>query len=148
MRLLRQKYFVLGYELAMEEMDHQGHVGLRAWPGTAAYKGAVLPCGDPGFLILISWSPSHLGNSDTMVKFSILAASLVAPTVIAGPLPGPQTRTESELSPRQGGYYFQNWSEGGSNIRCNNGGGGSYTANWNSKGGFVCGKGWSYGGNR
>ncbi len=83
-----------------------------------------------------------------MVKISLLAASLVAPSVLAGPLPGPQTQTESQLSPRQGGYYFQNWSEGGSNIRCSNGGGGGYTANWNSKGGFVCGKGWSYGGNR
>jgi hypothetical protein len=83
-----------------------------------------------------------------MVKFSFFAASLAAPGVLAGVLPGPQTQTENQLSPRQGGYYFQNWSEGGSNIRCNNGNGGSYTANWNSKGGFVCGKGWSYGGNR
>ncbi|KAH6844606.1 concanavalin A-like lectin/glucanase domain-containing protein [Chaetomium sp. MPI-CAGE-AT-0009] len=83
-----------------------------------------------------------------MVKISLLAASLVAPSVLAGPLPGPKTQTESALDPRQGGYYFQNWSEGGSNIRCNNGNGGSYTANWNSRGGFVCGKGWSYGGNR
>lgn len=82
-----------------------------------------------------------------MVKFSLLAASLVAPTVLASPVSGPQTQTETELARRQG-YYFQNWSEGGSNIRCNNGGGGTYTANWNSKGGFVCGKGWSYGGNR
>ncbi|CAI4218394.1 unnamed protein product [Parascedosporium putredinis] len=44
------------------------------------------------------------------------------------------------------GYYFQNWSEMGSNIRCANGAGGSYTADWSSKGGFVCGKGWSGGG--
>ncbi|KAL2130005.1 hypothetical protein VTI74DRAFT_7027 [Chaetomium olivicolor] len=36
-------------------------------------------------------------------------------------------------------------SEGGCNIRCNNGGGDSYTANWYSKGCFVYGKGWSYG---
>ncbi|KAL2163838.1 hypothetical protein VTH06DRAFT_5897 [Thermothelomyces fergusii] len=83
-----------------------------------------------------------------MVKLSLVAASLAAPSVLAGPLVGPRTQTEDTLNPRQGGYYFQNWSEGGSNIRCNNGYGGSYTADWNSRGGFVCGKGWSYGGNR
>ncbi|KAL2151726.1 hypothetical protein VTH82DRAFT_6824 [Thermothelomyces myriococcoides] len=85
-----------------------------------------------------------------MVKLSLIAASLVAPGVLAGPMIGPKTLTETTLNPRQGGYYdyFQNWSEGGSNIQCINGQGGSYTADWNSGGGFVCGKGWSYGGNR
>nr|AHE13926.1 endo-1,4-beta-xylanase B [Achaetomium sp. Xz-8] len=83
-----------------------------------------------------------------MVKLSLLAASLVASSSLAAPS-GPMTRTqaENELEARQG-YYFQNWSEGGSNVRCQNGGGGSYTVSWNSKGGFVCGKGWSYGGSR
>jgi hypothetical protein len=33
MRLLRQKYLVLGYELAMEEMNHQGHVGPQGMTG-------------------------------------------------------------------------------------------------------------------
>ncbi|KAL1837786.1 hypothetical protein VTJ49DRAFT_3396 [Mycothermus thermophilus] len=85
-----------------------------------------------------------------MVKPAALLTGLLAaaPGALAAPMPGPQTLTEHTLAPRQGGYYFQNWSEGGSNIRCINGPGGSYTANWNSRGGFVCGKGWSYGGNR
>ncbi|KAK4140746.1 concanavalin A-like lectin/glucanase domain-containing protein [Dichotomopilus funicola] len=83
-----------------------------------------------------------------MVNLSLLAASFGAATVLATPLPGPQTQTQNTINPRQGGYYFQNWSEGGSNIQCNNGQGASYTANWNSQGGFVCGKGWSYGGER
>ncbi|KAK0732232.1 concanavalin A-like lectin/glucanase domain-containing protein, partial [Lasiosphaeris hirsuta] len=71
------------------------------------------------------------------------------PSVFAARIgPQPQsTEPEGNLKARQG-YYFQNWSEGGSNIRCSNGGGGSFSANWNSKGGFVCGKGWSGGGVR
>lgn len=80
-----------------------------------------------------------------MVKISLLAAGILAPAALAAP--GPQPKSNSDLEARQG-YYFQNWSEGGSNIRCNNGNGGTYTANWNSKGGFVCGKGWSGGGAR
>jgi len=84
-----------------------------------------------------------------MVRLSLIAAAplvsglLAAPTEVIGSH-GPQT----EIEARQGGYYFQNWSENGSNIRCNNGAGGSYTATWSSKGGFVCGKGWSGGGAR
>ncbi|KAM7214136.1 Concanavalin A-like lectin/glucanase domain containing protein [Rhypophila decipiens] len=84
-----------------------------------------------------------------MVQFKLLpiVASLTALLPfrsVASPVMGPERapETDSALEARQGGYYFQNWSEGGSNIRCNNGGGGSFSANWNSKGGFVCGKGW------
>ncbi|KAI1249179.1 hypothetical protein MGN70_008789 [Eutypa lata] len=44
--------------------------------------------------------------------------------------------------------YYSFWSEGGGNFRCNNGAGGSYTADWSGNGGFVCGKGWSPGGPR
>ena len=83
-----------------------------------------------------------------LAALPLLSAVVAAPAAPAEPRPyGPQTRTERDLEARQG-YYFQNWSEGGSNIRCNNGGGSSYTATWSSKGGFVCGKGWSFGGNR
>ncbi|KAK1752638.1 endo-1,4-beta-xylanase B [Echria macrotheca] len=90
-----------------------------------------------------------------MVQISLLGlTSALLPTAL-GLVIGPAlqereieiTSAEDKLQPRQG-YYFQNWSEGGSNIRCNNGGGGSFTANWNSKGGFVCGKGWQGGGAR
>ena len=80
-----------------------------------------------------------------MVQLSLLTAGLLASAAVAAP--GPQPNPDSDLEARQG-YYFQNWSEGSSNIRCNNGGGGGFTANWSSKGGFVCGKGWSYGGAR
>ncbi|KAK1762056.1 concanavalin A-like lectin/glucanase domain-containing protein [Phialemonium atrogriseum] len=88
-----------------------------------------------------------------MVQFSLLAALSLIPGVLAAPgeiLPSrnAQKETSNEIVTRQGGYYFQNWSENGSNIRCNNGAGASYTATWNSKGGFVCGKGYNVGGSR
>ncbi|KAK0619155.1 concanavalin A-like lectin/glucanase domain-containing protein [Immersiella caudata] len=79
-----------------------------------------------------------------MVQLSTFLPVLLAPSVFARALIGPEPYNEeyeNHLKARQG-YYFQNWSEGGSNIRCNNGNGGSFSANWNSKGGFVCGKGW------
>jgi hypothetical protein len=85
-----------------------------------------------------------------MVHLSSLITAALLPGVFARALIGPQLpdgEAESNLKARQG-YYFQNWSEGGSNIRCNNGGGGSFSANWNSKGGFVCGKGWKGSGAR
>lgn len=91
-----------------------------------------------------------------MVKLSLLGAGLLFAGVLAAPAEpveprDPEAEAEAELvsiEARQGGYYFQNWSEGGSNIRCVNGQGGSYSATWNSKGGFVCGKGWRSGGAR
>ena len=88
-----------------------------------------------------------------MVQFSLLAAVSLIPGMLAAPgeiLPSrnAQKETSNEIVTRQGGYYFQNWSENGSNIRCNNGAGASYTASWNSKGGFVCGKGYNVGGSR
>ncbi|KAK0652436.1 concanavalin A-like lectin/glucanase domain-containing protein [Cercophora newfieldiana] len=79
-----------------------------------------------------------------MVQLSSLLTVLLAPGVLGRALIGPQlpdNEYENHLRARQG-YYFQNWSEGGSNIRCSNGNGGGFSANWNSKGGFVCGKGW------
>jgi len=83
---------------------------------------------------------------------SLVTAVTLASGALAVPTPstydqaiGPEN---NKVESRQGGYYFQNWSEGGSNIRCQNGQGGSFSANWNSKGGFVCGKGWSGGGGR
>lgn len=93
----------------------------------------------------------------TMVQLSLLYALSLATGVLAAPSElqprpqpqprSPETKAASALEARQG-YYFQNWSEGGSNIRCINGAGGSYTADWSSKGGFVCGKGWNGGGAR
>lgn len=75
-----------------------------------------------------------------MVQFSVLAvaAGLLAPGVLAAPAAEP-----SSLQPRFDGTGFNGWSEGGSNVRCVNGPGGQFSANWNSKGGFVCGKGWN-----
>ncbi|KAF3058503.1 Endo-1,4-beta-xylanase A [Daldinia childiae] len=55
------------------------------------------------------------------------------------------------IQTRQGGYFWSSWSEGGGTFRCNNGGGSAYSVTWQSSGGssgFVCGKGWSPGGNR
>jgi endo-1,4-beta-xylanase len=76
-----------------------------------------------------------------MVQFSsLLAAGLCASGAFAAPAAEPAA---ASLQPRFDGNGFNNWSEGGSNIRCVNGQGGSFTANWNSKGGFVCGKGWN-----
>ncbi|KAH6651239.1 concanavalin A-like lectin/glucanase domain-containing protein [Chaetomium tenue] len=75
-----------------------------------------------------------------MVQFSLLtAASLLVPGMLAAPAAEPA----NNLQARFDGNGFNSWSEGGSNIRCVNGQGGSFTANWNSKGGFVCGKGWN-----
>ncbi|KAK4245810.1 concanavalin A-like lectin/glucanase domain-containing protein [Corynascus novoguineensis] len=78
-----------------------------------------------------------------MVQLSRLAASLLVP---AGVLAAPAA--ESKLQRRFDGNGFNNWSEGGSNIKCVNGPGGSFTADWNSQGGFVCGKGWNGQGDR
>ncbi len=93
-----------------------------------------------------------------MVSFKpvavILAAACLVPTVV---LAAPTaelgdlfnvTDVADQLEARQGGYYFSSWSEGGTNVKCNNGGGGSYTVSWSGKGGFVCGKGWQPGGSR
>jgi endo-1,4-beta-xylanase len=87
-----------------------------------------------------------------MVKLSLLAAFSLVAGAFAAPAAGPASADSDEpvmipIQKRQG-YYFQNWSEGGSNIRCANGQGGSYTATWNSRGGFVCGKGWNGNNNR
>lgn len=82
-----------------------------------------------------------------MVKLSCLLAGL--PVALAAAI-GPQLDDKPEaiaIQPRQGTNYFQNWSEGGSNIRCQQRGGG-FSANWSSKGGFVCGLGWRGSGNR
>ncbi|KAK0668426.1 concanavalin A-like lectin/glucanase domain-containing protein [Cercophora samala] len=76
-----------------------------------------------------------------------ISSLLAAVGILQGALGAPQPDPNKAVQERQG-YYFQNWSEGGSNIRCSNGQGGSFTANWNSRGGFVCGKGWSGGGAR
>ncbi|KAJ9134328.1 Endo-1,4-beta-xylanase [Pleurostoma richardsiae] len=81
-----------------------------------------------------------------ITAFSLVTSALAAPGDFLQALDN-QIETTNDLEARQS-YYFQNWSENGSNIKCNNGPGGSYTATWNSKGGFVCGKGWSYGGAR
>ena len=79
-----------------------------------------------------------------MVRISATAlAALLLPAALGAPSEG----SGADIEKRQG-YYFQNWSEGGSNVRCSNGQGGSFSVNWNSKGGFVCGKGWSGGGAR
>ena len=83
-----------------------------------------------------------------MVQFSLLAAAALLPSALAGVVAPEARSSDDALEPRQGGYYFQNWSEGGSNIRCQNGAGGSFSANWSGKGGFVCGKGWRGGGAR
>lgn len=76
-----------------------------------------------------------------MVRLSALSALWLMPAALATPTDITIVKNGDVIEARQG-YYFQNWSEGGSNIRCNNGGGGSYTADWDSPGGFVCGKGW------
>ncbi|KAK3299892.1 concanavalin A-like lectin/glucanase domain-containing protein [Chaetomium fimeti] len=75
-----------------------------------------------------------------MVQLSLLtAASLMVPGMLAAPAAEPA----SNLQARFDGNGFNSWSEGGSNIRCVNGQGGSFTADWDSQGGFVCGKGWN-----
>jgi hypothetical protein len=56
-------------------------------------------------------------------------------------------RDTAALEERQG-YAFSSWSESGTNVQCNNGGGGSFNVKWNGKGGFVCGKGWNPGSSR
>lgn len=76
-----------------------------------------------------------------MVKLSSLSAAWLIPAAFAVPTDITIVKSGDLVEARQG-YYFQNWSEGGSNIRCVNGDGGSYTADWDSAGGFVCGKGW------
>lgn len=84
-----------------------------------------------------------------MVKLSCLLTGFYLPVVLTAVI-GPQLDDKPEaiaIQPRQGTNYFQNWSEGGSNIRCQQRGSG-FSANWNSKGGFVCGLGWRGGGNR
>ncbi|KAK1828776.1 endo-1,4-beta-xylanase B [Podospora conica] len=84
-----------------------------------------------------------------MVKISSFLSGLAVPGTLAAVV-GPQHNDEPEvmaMERRQGASYFQNWSEGNSNIRCQQRGNG-FSANWNSKGGFVCGLGWRGSGSR
>ncbi|KAI1402527.1 glycoside hydrolase family 11 protein [Hypoxylon fuscum] len=93
-----------------------------------------------------------------MLSSFILAAIALIPGVFTAPseaLPQLGDRLHGETSnaiqARQGGYFWSSWSEGGGTFRCNNGAGGSYSVTWQSSGGssgFVCGKGWSPGGNK
>lgn len=78
------------------------------------------------------------------VLFSLLSVTAIA-------APGAITQDDGALATRDaqaGPYYWSFWQEGNGNFRCNNGGGGGYTVTWSGNGGFVCGKGWSPGGNR
>lgn len=79
-----------------------------------------------------------------MLTSLVLAAFSLVPGALAAPAEAVQPAAA------QGGpYYYSYWSEGSGNYRCNNGPGATYTANWKgNNGGFVCGKGWSPGGNR
>ncbi|KAI0392713.1 xyn11C [Xylariaceae sp. FL0594] len=84
-------------------------------------------------------------------SFVLAAAAALLPGALSLPQLGERLHGENstaQLEARQG-YYWSYWSEGTGNWRCNNGGGGSYTATWSgNNGGFVCGKGWSPGGSR
>lgn len=78
-----------------------------------------------------------------MIVFLLLATIFLVPSVLSAPAELVQ------LSERQGGYYWSNWSEGNGNWNCRNEAGGKYSVTWSGKnGGFVCGKGWRNGGNR
>ncbi|KAK4155660.1 concanavalin A-like lectin/glucanase domain-containing protein [Chaetomidium leptoderma] len=76
-----------------------------------------------------------------MVQLSRFAVGLLVPSVLAAPASEPEVINGIER--RFDGNGFNSWSEGNSNVRCVNGQGGSFSADWNSKGGFVCGKGWN-----
>jgi endo-1,4-beta-xylanase len=86
-----------------------------------------------------------------MLSSFVLAAVALLPGALSLPQLGERFHGEgstAKLEARQG-YIWSYWSEGSGNWRCNNGQGGSYTATWSgNNGGFVCGKGWSPGGNR
>lgn len=72
-------------------------------------------------------------------------------TAVSSPTPlnndEPDIVVGRDLAKRQG-WYWSNWSEGGINVRCTNGNGGTYSTQWSGTGGFVCGKGWSLGSGR
>jgi endo-1,4-beta-xylanase len=78
----------------------------------------------------------------------ILAAQSVA--VLAAPAAAADDAPVMIQSRQWGGgsYTFSDWHEGNIQYSCQNGQGGSYTVNWSGTGGFVCGKGWSPGGER
>ncbi|KAF2264778.1 concanavalin A-like lectin/glucanase [Lojkania enalia] len=81
-----------------------------------------------------------------MVSFS---AILAAVALIPGAFTAPAKFVQLEKSDTTGllaATFWTSWSEGGSNVRCTNGQGGSYSTSWSGRGGFVCGKGWSRGG--
>lgn len=93
-----------------------------------------------------------------MLSSFVLAAVALIPGVFSAPsgflpqlgdhLHGEKTNA---IQARQGGYFWSSWSEGGGTFRCSNGAGSTYSVNWQTSGGssgFVCGKGWSPGGNR
>ncbi|KAI1460747.1 glycoside hydrolase family 11 protein [Annulohypoxylon moriforme] len=93
-----------------------------------------------------------------MLSSFVLAAVALIPGVFSAPsgfLPQLGDLFHGEKSnaiqARQGGYFWSSWSEGGGTFRCNNGAGSTYSVTWQTSGGasgFVCGKGWSPGGNR
>ncbi|KAF2737769.1 xyn11C [Polyplosphaeria fusca] len=84
-----------------------------------------------------------------MYSLLILAASFLLPAALAAPVAEVSGEPQMiQIDKRQGGYTWSFWQEGSGSHNCQNGQGGSYTANWSGGGGFVCGKGWSPGGNR
>ncbi|KAI0025802.1 xyn11C [Xylariomycetidae sp. FL0641] len=87
-----------------------------------------------------------------MLSKVILATVLLVQGVLSAPVPDDAPRPVEELiargNERRQGYYWSFWQEGSGSHNCQQGSGGSYTAKWSGGGGFVCGKGWSYGGNR
>jgi endo-1,4-beta-xylanase len=86
-----------------------------------------------------------------MLSSFLLAAVALLPGAFSLPQLGDLLHSgdsRAKVETRQG-YYWSYWSEGSGNWKCNNGGGGSYTATWSgNNGGFVCGKGWNPGGSR
>ncbi|KAH6668227.1 concanavalin A-like lectin/glucanase domain-containing protein [Halenospora varia] len=53
------------------------------------------------------------------------------------------------LVKRQGNFYSSNWSDGKGQVKYTSGAAGKYSVTWGgNKGNFVCGKGWSTGGDR
>jgi endo-1,4-beta-xylanase len=78
-----------------------------------------------------------------MLSLLLFTALFLLPGVLSAPA------ELIQVSKRQGSYYWSNWSEGNGNWNCRNEAGGKYSVTWSGKsGGFVCGKGWTRGGNR
>lgn len=76
------------------------------------------------------------------------ALALATPVLmVPGTVGAQDTITENETGEHDG-FFYSFWTDGGGSVSMTLGSGGNYSMSWTDTGNFVCGKGWSTGGER